>query len=138
MSTHHTSRQPTSRGLRRWIAAGLAGVALAAAVALPAAAAAPAQVDDELGPRVERLCDRVPNLQLRTANVIERLEGDADTLGSLAWLEVKIGEAETRGRTELVTVLTNRLAVRTDTLAVLHQRTEGLVQLEAWCVEHGV
>lgn len=133
MTTHTDSTTTPHRRRRRWLA-GIAGVAAAVAFAAPVAAGTP---DDDLGPRIERLCDRVPNLQLRTANVIERLQGDADTLGSLAWLQGKITEAEARGRTELVTVLTNRLAVRTDTLAVLQQRTQGLIELDAWCTEHG-
>lgn len=136
MSNHNTPRQ-THRARRNWTA-GLVGVAAAAAFAAPAAAAEqPTSAEPDLGPRIERLCDRIPNLQVRTDNVIARLQGDAVTIGSLAWLQTKIDQAEAAGRTELVTLLTNRLAVRTDTVAVLQQRAQGLVELEAWCTEQG-
>ncbi len=49
-----------------------------------------------------------------------------------------IDKATERGRTDLAEVLTNRLAVREQTLVVLQQRqSEVLPRLAAFCAEHG-
>lgn len=98
----------------------------------------PAAADAEIRPRLERACKRIPNLQIRTGNLLERLQGDAETRGSLAWLEVQIGRAEEAGREQLVTVLENRLEVRTAFIPVLELRIEGLADLEAFCADNGV
>ncbi len=124
-------------------AAIVAGGALLAPAAVDAAATEPADEqpsaqDAEMRPRLERACKRIPNLTIRTNNLLERLQGDAETRGSLAWLEVQIGRAEEAGRDQLVTVLENRLEVRTAFVPVLELRTEGLADLEAFCAENGV
>jgi hypothetical protein len=108
-----------------------AAAAVAVTLAVPAASAH--AVETELPPRAERVCARIPNLQLRTDNVVARLQGDASTRGSLAWLSVQLDQARAAGRTQLATVLENRLEVRTATLAVLIQRQAGLVELAARC-----
>lgn len=118
--------------------AAIAGALTAIISVTPAAASAAAPSDGELGPRLERACLRVPNLEVRTANLIERLEGDATTRGSLAWLQAQIDKATSRNRTDLVEVLQNRLAVRQQTLVVLQQRQAGLPALRQFCIDHGV
>jgi hypothetical protein len=105
-------------------------------VVVPSTASAAAA--EELGPRIERACLRIPNIETRTANLIERLQGDATVRGSLLWLEAQIDRAESRGRADLAEVLQNRLAVRTQTLEVLQQRQAKLPELRQWCVDHGV
>jgi hypothetical protein len=121
---------------RSIISAGLIGALASLAVVVPstAMAAPPA----EPGPRVERACLRIPNLETRTTNLIERLQGDATVRGSLLWLQAQIDRAASRGRTDLVDVLENRLAVRTQTLEVLQQRQAQLPELKQWCIDHGV
>lgn len=118
----------------------LLGTAVAlATVGLAVPGAASAAGSGEGAPaRLERACLRIPNLQLRTDNAIARLNGDATTRGSLAWLQAKIDLAESRGRTEAVTVLENRLAVRTETLEVLELRRTELVDLAARCAARGL
>jgi hypothetical protein len=113
-----------------------AQAAAPAAAAVSATASAPAQ--DDLPVRFERACLRIPNLEIRTTNLITRLNGDAATRGSLAWLQAQIDDARAKGRTQLVTVLENRLAVRTQSLAVLAQRQTELADLKAVCIERGV
>jgi hypothetical protein len=81
---------------------------------------------------------RIPNLQIRTDNLITRLNADATTKGSLAWLQAQIDDAKAKNRPQLVTVLQNRLAVRTQSLEVLKQRQQGLAKLAQTCVDHGV
>jgi hypothetical protein len=137
--THDDTTSPastrTSGRFGKALAVGLATLAAATAFAAPTVAHAD---DGALGPRLERACLRVPNLEIRTASLIERLEGDAGVLGSLAWLQAQIDRATNQGRTQLADVLTNRLAVRTTTLELLHQRQERLPELRQFCIDHGV
>lgn len=129
------------RARRGIVAAALALGALAMPATVMAAEpdtpSAPSAVDDELGPRLERACLRIPNLQIRTDNLLARITGDAETIGSLLWLQVQIDRAERLNREDLVTVLENRLAVRTATVDVLEQRRDGLVELAERCRELG-
>ncbi len=113
-------------------------VALTAGAALVVPTAAQAATTPPLPPRYERACLRIPNLQIRTNKVIDRLNGDASTKGSLAWLQAQIDDAKAKGRTQLATVLQNRLAVRTQTLKVLTQRQQRLTALAEKCRSHGV
>lgn len=116
-----------------------AGIALMGTLMIPGTAAASSSpAPDELRPRLERACLRIPNIEARTNNVIARLQADATVRGSLAWLETQIDRATERGRDDLVEVLTNRLAVRQQTLTVLQLRLDGLPALEAFCTERGV
>jgi hypothetical protein len=119
----------------------ISAVVLSAGVALvvpTAAHAAGAPTTDELPARLERACLRIPNLEIRTQNFIDRLNGDASTRGSLLWLQAQIDDATAKGRTQLAEVLTNRLAVRTQTVTVLEQRHERLEKLAERCRNHGV
>lgn len=92
----------------------------------------------ELPLRLQRACLRIPNLELRTQRLIDRLNGDASTRGSLLWLQAQIDDATAKGRTQLAEVLTNRLAVRTQTVKVLEQRLERLEKLAERCRNHSV
>ncbi len=125
-------------------AAGLA-IAATAAVGVPALASAatlspmtteptpPADVPAALEARVERLCARVDNLQLRTDRLLARLEADADTRGSLAWLAAQAERAREQDRDDLAVVLENRLAVRTAALEVVELRVEALATIAEFC-----
>jgi hypothetical protein len=118
-------------------AVGLASLCAVATMAMPSAAHAQ-DPGDELRPRLERACLRIPNIEARTTKVIERLTGDASARGSLAWLQAKIDKAEAEGRDQLVTVLENRLAVRTKTLEIVELRQAKLPDLKQKCIDHGV
>lgn len=118
--------------LRRTLGTLTATVALVV-FALPGVATAQGTTD--LGPRVERACARVPNLQLRTDNLLTRIQGDASTVGSLAWLDAEIAKAQTAGRAQLVTVLQNRRGVRATNVAVLQKRKTELATLSQRCAD---
>ena len=92
----------------------------------------------ELPARLKRACLRIPNLEIRTTNMITRLNGDASVRGSLLWLQAQIDDATAKGRTQLATVLQNRLKVRTETLKVLTNRQQRLDKLAEMCRKHGV
>jgi len=113
-------------------------VASAATTTTPSTPAAPADTPKELPARYQRACLRIPNLQIRITNFIDRLNGDATTRGSLLWLQAQIDNAKSKGRTQLATVLENRLKVRQQTLVVLNQRQERLTKLLELCRNHGV
>ena len=116
----------------------LGAVVVTAGAAMIVPATASAATAGDLPARYERACLRIPNLQIRTTNFITRLEGDAATRGSLAWLQAQVDDATNKGRAQLATVLKNRLAVRTQTLVVLKQRQVRLTNLADKCRAHGV
>jgi hypothetical protein len=110
--------------------------AVAVALALLSGAARVGAQGEALHPRIERACLRIPNLQTRTDNLLKRLQGDASTIGSLAWLQVQIDNARAAGRAPLATALDNRLAVRTQSVQVLQARQSELVQLAQTCADY--
>ena len=113
----------------------------AVAVASLGVGAAHAQTptdDAALNARLERACLRVPNLQLRTDHLITRIGADAETRGSLLWLDGKIAEAQTAGHDQLAEVLTNRRAVRAQSVEVLQARQTQLDELATICTQHGI
>lgn len=121
-------------------AAGLAAAVLASTVLGAGAASADVSTDSsyEIPPRVERACLRIPNLTMRAENVLARINGDADTIGSLLWLDKRIARAEDNGREELAEFLTNRRAVREASIEVLELRLVMLADLGELCEEAGV
>ena len=134
------------RSFKSTVMIGAAVVTAGAGLIVPTAAFAasttsdttPAAATRELPPRYQRACLRIPNLELRTTNLITRLNGDASTRGSLLWLQAQIDDANAKGRTQLATVLQNRLKVRTESLQVLTNRQERLTKLADLCRSHGV
>ena len=128
------------RSAKSMLVLGAVVVTAGTAFVVPSSAQAstPSSTAHELPARLKRACLRIPNLQLRVGNFITRLEGDASTRGSLLWLQAQIDEAKAKGRTQLATVLENRLAVRTQTLRVLTMREERLANLIERCRNHGV
>ena len=132
------------RNVKSTLMLGAVIVTAGAGLAMPSAAFAastptdPGTTTRELPARLERACLRLPNLQTRTDNLITRLNGDASTRGSLLWLQAQIDDATAKGRTQLATVLTNRLKVRTESLKVLAVRQERMTKLADLCRSHGV
>lgn len=137
-------RSPT-RTLRLGLAAlSLAGLSLtvpSVAGAAPGAPATPvvaATPGDSVGPRAERACLRIPNIETRLTERKARLDGDATVRGSLAWLQSKIDAAKAADRDQLTTVLENRLTVRTKTREILDDRTALVADLRSRCESWGV
>ena len=143
-ATSPSPTSPTGRSSRRRmtaVAAGLAVTVGALAVAPTASAATttePSSETAELNARLERACLRIPNMTIRTERAIERINGDADTRGSLLWLDERIARAEENGQEDRVEVLTNRRAVREATVPVLEQRLDTLASLADRCRDAGV
>jgi hypothetical protein len=140
MNDQNTTPDPTPRwrahGTRLLAASVVAGMA-ALTLGAGSAHAQESTPADDARPRVERACARIPNLQTRVDNAIARINGDADTRGSLAWLDGRIQRANDNGRADLATALTNRRAVRVAALDVLELRSANLVELAALCASKG-
>jgi hypothetical protein len=112
----------------------LISTGLAALMVLSATPAFAATTQSEQ--RQERLdlaCARVPNLTARVEAVLARIQGDADTVGSIAWLESKAAEARENGREQLAGLIENRIAVRTERIDVLVIRLDNLAEAAAAC-----
>jgi hypothetical protein len=88
---------------------------------------------ERLNQRLDLACARVPNLTTRVENVLARLKGDANTVGSIAWLEVKGEQARQNGRGQLAELIENRIAVRTERIDVLEIRLDNLAEAAAAC-----
>jgi division protein CdvB (Snf7/Vps24/ESCRT-III family) len=116
----------------------------ALAVASVGMMAPSAHADDTPAPpapnqqRLEKACARVPEAETRVADRIARLQGDASTKGSLAWLQAQIDKATAKDRTQLVTVLQNRLDLRTQLLGLLQQRQASIAEVKQICIDHGI
>ena len=119
-------------------------IAAALAVASIGLMAPTAHADDTPAPpapnqrRLEKACARVPAAETRVADRIAHLQGDASVKGSLAWLQVQIDKATEKGRTQLVTVLQNRLDLRTQLLGLLQERQSNIAEIKQICLDHGI
>jgi len=121
--------------------AALSAAGLAAGLALtgaPAATAATIRDDGVLHQRLERFCTRVPHLIERGEKVQPRLAGDAETRGSLAWLQARIDKAESESRDRAVKRLERRLERRTELAARLPERLETLRKAQTECAAAGL
>ena len=121
--------------------AALSAAGLAAGLALtgaPAASAATIPDDGVLHQRLERFCTRVPHLVERGEKVQPRLAGDADTKGSLAWLQARVDRAEEEGRRRAVQRHERRLERRTELSKKLPQRLETLRKAQTECAAAGL
>jgi hypothetical protein len=119
-----------------------AATGLAADVAFAADETATTEPDDGTGGsdrlvlRLQRACDRIPNLLTRSARLEDKLAGDAGTRGSIAWLQKKIDRAEAAGKADVVTALEARLKVREDLQKILPARVDQLKQAQSGlCVD---
>lgn len=111
------------------MAVGLTTILLLSATPAMAASTGPEQRRE----RLDLACARVPNLTTRVENVLARINDDADTVGSIAWLETKADAAREHGRDELAEFIENRIAVRTARIDVLEIRLDNLAEAAAAC-----
>lgn len=88
--------------------------------------------------RLAKVCAKVPTIEGRIDAAITRLQGDASVQGSLAWLQVKLDKANAAGRTQAISVLENRMQVRTQTLALLQTKQQNLAKIAQVCADNGL
>jgi len=101
-----------------------------------ASASATGSGDDTLGPRLTKACSRVGHRIERVEKVQARFHADAGTKGSIAFLQARIDAATKAGQTDLVRVLTDRMAVRKDVDATLPDVLTHLKDAQAVCAQH--
>ena len=71
-------------------------------------------------------CDRIDKALPKRQAVVARLEGDANTKGSIAWLTAKAATATSAGNAELAKLYTDRAALRSQVLDPLKTVTADL------------
>lgn len=122
------------RTLATLATAGLVLLAPGTAVADGGATPAPT-LPPEAHERLELACARVPNLQLRTERLLERLPADEDRRGSIAWVRARAERARAAGYEQLATLLDSRADVLDDKLDTLPAQQEWLDQAAGWCAQ---
>jgi hypothetical protein len=121
--------------------AALSATGLAAGLALtgtPAASATTIPDDGVLHQRLERFCTRVPHLIERGEKLQPRLAGDAETRGSLKWLQARIDQAEQKDLPFVVRRLERRLERRTELSQKLPERLDALAKAKTECAAAGL
>ena len=113
-----------------------AAVATAIAFAVPAAAETGGQAvvagQSTAAGQQDRpaYCDRIDKVLPKRQAVVTRLEGDANTKGSIAWLNAKAATATAAGNAELAKLFTDRAALRSQVLDPLKTVTADLVAVQ--------
>lgn len=124
----------TSRTLATLTSALLLLPAGAAAASAPLPEPSP-PLESPAEQRIDVLCARVPNLVTRTQNLLDRLPGDADERGSIAWVRQRADRARDEGFADLATALDNRADLLAEKLDILPQRQELLTRATEWCAD---
>ena len=106
----------------------LAGGSAAAAMAAVLVFAAPASV--AAGQDRPAYCDRIDKVLPKRQAVVTRLEGDANTKGSIAWLNARAAAASSAGNAERAKLFTDRAALRSQLLDPLKTVTADLVAVQ--------
>ena len=117
------------RGLPKttlWGGAGALAIAATFAFAVPAAAQTAgtpmtATQAAAVGPSADKpaICARLDKISGRGQKLLTRLNADANTRGSIAWLNAKAAAATASGETELATLFTDRATRRTELVQTL-------------------
>jgi hypothetical protein len=115
------------------LAAGLVFTGVANASASPSNADITLPSGSVLAQRVTTYCGRVPNLIERAEKAQTRISGNADTQGSLAWLNAKKTKATTNKHPRVVKRLDRVIARRTKRLAKLPTIESNLKQAQTEC-----
>ena len=125
--------------MKRTLKTAVASGAVAIALLVPMSSVASADETSNTSnvrARLTAVCTRTTTATTRTQTALDRLQGDASTKGSLAWMQAKIDQATEAGRTQMVTALQNRLEVRTARVAVLTQKLATLGEISEFCASH--
>jgi len=120
-----------------WAGASLVGVpALAVSLLGGAGVASGTDAGAGDGVRWEAACSRIPQRVERVEQVQHRIQGSAETKGSIAFLEARIERQRQAGHDDAVRLLENRLAVRKDVAAMLPDVLTRLHDAQQVCASH--
>ncbi len=115
----------------------LSGVALLSTLAVPAALAqddvGTPDPTDRIEAAIERRCEEVPNTIARVEERIARLQGDADTPGSIAWVEKWVRILREYGFDDLADLLDDRIPLKRRALDLAEQWLDHLRDVQAYC-----
>jgi hypothetical protein len=118
------------------LAAGLALTGASAVNAAPADLTLPS--GGILEQRVTKFCGQVPDLLSKVDKAQTRINGDADTKGSLAWLKAKQDQAAANHHPRVADRLGLRLKWRTERLARLPKVKSNLTKAKSECATLGL
>lgn len=115
----------------------LSGVALLSTLAVPAALAqddsAEADPTERIEAAIEQRCENVPANIERVEERIARLEGDAETPGSIAWLQKWSEILREYGFDEVADLAEDRIQLKRRTLDLAQQWLDHLREVLAYC-----
>jgi hypothetical protein len=119
------------------IITAVSAAGLAAGLALTGASAASADVTLPSGgileQRVTTFCGKVPDLITKVDKAQTRINGDADTKGSLAWLKAKQAKATANNHPRIADRIGLRIKWRTERLAKLPEVKANLTKAKSEC-----
>ncbi|MFF2041466.1 hypothetical protein ACFVVX_13620 [Kitasatospora sp. NPDC058170] len=98
-----------------------------------APSAAPSARQTPKGDGAKGICKRLPKTEERVAKALDRLNGDATVVGSIARLQQRVTDAKTAGHTPIATYLNDRLTARRSLLTTLQTRQSDLKAVATWC-----
>ena len=85
------------------------------------------------GDGARALCKRVPRIDARIDRALQRLNGPATELGSIARLQKRVDNADAKGDTAVATFLKDRLTFRQSLVPTLTKRSTDLDAVRTWC-----
>lgn len=88
--------------------------------------------------RLDRMCHRLPRVESRTDQILERVNGDETTRGSLLWLDAKANQARENGHPDLASVIDSRRTIRAAAVPFLEVRQAELANIRGICIDHGI
>jgi hypothetical protein len=112
-------------------------VAVITAFAAPAAMAQQTTTGDEIPPRltqaIEKRCEHVPDRIADVETRIARLQGDADTPGSIAWVEKWADVLRDFGLDQFADLLDDRADLKRDGLELAKEWLDHLFEVQKAC-----
>ncbi|MEV6048625.1 hypothetical protein [Streptomyces xanthochromogenes] len=132
-------RNANFRG-RRVAAAALAATAVLTVTAPSAfadsAPAAAATAKPPASDGAKGVCKRESKAEKHVDRALNRLDGGATTVGSVARMQQRADNAKKEGHTAIATLLDHKLTYRKGLVTTLQQRQRDLKDVAAWCSSH--
>ncbi|MGW4897400.1 hypothetical protein ACWEQL_34885 [Kitasatospora sp. NPDC004240] len=114
-------------------ALALAGSLLIAAPAEAAPTGGPTAASTPKGDGAKNICKRLPKTEERITKALNRLNGDATVVGSVARMQQRVANAKAAGHGEVETYLNGRLTARKGLVTTLQVRQKDLKSVATWC-----